>query len=109
MECKDKPDLAVGTGAITTWNQRILFYTYITYTCTKGQAFDKLYKEKVHGYCNTHNKPSPVITWKYNQSNKIPKCIRKISHIFLLFHWFFFPNFPLLHSILLEGISSSPE
>ena len=82
MECKDKPDLAVGTGAITTWNQRTLFYTYITYTCTKGQAFDKLYKEEVHGYCNTHNKPSPVITWKYNQSNKIPKCIRKILHIF---------------------------
>ena len=42
-----------------------------------GQAFDTIYNRTVENQCGVHDPSSSVITWKYNENNTLPTCIRK--------------------------------
>ena len=78
MRCKGEPDLGAGTGlSYYTWNTQTFYRTSISYTCKKGQAFDTLWHRTVQTWCDFQNHGDTTITWRFSDTNKLTKCVRK--------------------------------
>ena len=84
MTCKSQPDLGAGRGLSSyTWNQNAFYGTDINYTCKKGQAFEHIWHRSVNTKCDFQKEGDEIITWRFSDTNKLSKCIRKYNLLFV--------------------------
>ena len=96
MECEDTPEIGDNSGAAWyIWDDSKLYNKQISVVCPLGkdfifslfcmviimeivgQAFDTIYNRTIDNQCGAHDPSSAEISWKYNENNTLPACIRK--------------------------------
>ena len=95
MTCKDTPDLGEHAGieshnydgvnkryltAFTfkcPWGKNYHYYYHKDRSFLPGRAFDTEYVQEVNNTCDYQDAAKLMVYWKYNDTNKLPNCIRK--------------------------------
>ena len=80
MKCIEDPDLDSDSTAGVSWHQwdgKPHYRKYITYSCRVGMAFQDVHTRQLNNSCNYQTNGAARPTWKYNQANRLPTCIRE--------------------------------
>ena len=75
------------------------------YTCVSGKAFQNLHEQSVVSKCDRHTSGSSTVSWKYNDANALPDCIRE----YFARKFDFLLTFNLIPSLLHNRIPKHPR
>ena len=64
----------------------------LRYTCVSGKAFQNLKEQSVVSKCDRHTSGSSTVSWKYNDANALPDCVRE--YFARKFDFFLLCSFP---------------